>query len=457
MRTRETACDLARDGTRDERRRGGRGGRPRRDERTGHGRPRRPRHARGDGGRALPERPGADLRRAALEHPRAVRRRRERPPRGVPRRARDPQHRRRLVGGRLRPAPRRAGCSATRSTTATRAPSAASQPCTSGCRTPSSTRATGCSSSRSTRCTSSPPNRADLLAFADSALLIPDLFGFWLTGAGPRRADERVHDRPAARGRRLGRRAHRRARACRAASCPRSSLRASGSAPCGPRSPRRSARAPTSRSPRSARTTRPRPCVAVPMRPDAAAYISCGTWGLVGVEVERPVLTAEALAANFTNEGGVGRPRPAPAQHHGAVGAQRGGAHVGARRAPDRPADAARLRRGGHRPGSGLRRERPALPSARRHAEPHRRVVHRARPRTAAHARRVRAQHRGVARAGLRGCRARGRPHRRRRRAHDPHRRRRLAQRAALPAHRRPLRGCPCSPAPSRRRRSATC
>ncbi|MET0296294.1 MAG: FGGY-family carbohydrate kinase, partial [Microbacterium sp.] len=45
--------------------------------------------------------------------------------------------------------------------------------------------------------------------------------------------------------------------------------------------------------------------VAVPMKPDAAAYISCGTWGLVGVEVEHPVLTPAALAANFTNEGGV--------------------------------------------------------------------------------------------------------------------------------------------------------
>ena len=45
--------------------------------------------------------------------------------------------------------------------------------------------------------------------------------------------------------------------------------------------------------------------VAVPMRADAAAYISCGTWGLVGVEVEHLVLTPEALAANFTNEGGV--------------------------------------------------------------------------------------------------------------------------------------------------------
>ena len=45
--------------------------------------------------------------------------------------------------------------------------------------------------------------------------------------------------------------------------------------------------------------------VAVPMRPDAAAYISCGTWGLVGVEVERPIVTAAALAGRFTNEGGV--------------------------------------------------------------------------------------------------------------------------------------------------------
>ncbi|GAA3652401.1 rhamnulokinase [Microbacterium marinilacus] len=45
--------------------------------------------------------------------------------------------------------------------------------------------------------------------------------------------------------------------------------------------------------------------VAVPMRADRAAYISCGTWGLVGVETERPVLTDAAREANFTNEGGV--------------------------------------------------------------------------------------------------------------------------------------------------------
>lgn len=45
--------------------------------------------------------------------------------------------------------------------------------------------------------------------------------------------------------------------------------------------------------------------VAVPAASADFAYISCGTWGLVGVELERPVLTEAARAANFTNEGGV--------------------------------------------------------------------------------------------------------------------------------------------------------
>ncbi len=34
-------------------------------------------------------------------------------------------------------------------------------------------------------------------------------------------------------------------------------------------------------------------------------YISSGTWSLVGVELARPLMTEAALAANFTNEGGV--------------------------------------------------------------------------------------------------------------------------------------------------------
>lgn len=45
--------------------------------------------------------------------------------------------------------------------------------------------------------------------------------------------------------------------------------------------------------------------VAVPITDDASAFISSGTWSLVGVELESPVLTAASQAANFTNEGGV--------------------------------------------------------------------------------------------------------------------------------------------------------
>ncbi|HYO38378.1 MAG TPA: rhamnulokinase family protein [Nocardioidaceae bacterium] len=46
--------------------------------------------------------------------------------------------------------------------------------------------------------------------------------------------------------------------------------------------------------------------VGVPASTDTSfAYISSGTWSLVGTELDRPVLTEEARAANFTNEGGV--------------------------------------------------------------------------------------------------------------------------------------------------------
>jgi rhamnulokinase len=45
---------------------------------------------------------------------------------------------------------------------------------------------------------------------------------------------------------------------------------------------------------------------AVPASTDHFGYISCGTWSLVGVELDHPVLTADSLAANFTNETGVG-------------------------------------------------------------------------------------------------------------------------------------------------------
>jgi rhamnulokinase len=44
---------------------------------------------------------------------------------------------------------------------------------------------------------------------------------------------------------------------------------------------------------------------AVPAGGEAFAYISCGTWSLVGVELERPVLTEASRLANFTNEAGI--------------------------------------------------------------------------------------------------------------------------------------------------------
>lgn len=45
--------------------------------------------------------------------------------------------------------------------------------------------------------------------------------------------------------------------------------------------------------------------VGVPAEDDRFAYISCGTWALVGVELDAPVLSEASRAANFTNERGV--------------------------------------------------------------------------------------------------------------------------------------------------------
>jgi rhamnulokinase len=44
---------------------------------------------------------------------------------------------------------------------------------------------------------------------------------------------------------------------------------------------------------------------AVPMDPDDAIYISSGTWSLMGIEVEAPIINEAMLTYNLTNEGGV--------------------------------------------------------------------------------------------------------------------------------------------------------
>jgi rhamnulokinase len=46
--------------------------------------------------------------------------------------------------------------------------------------------------------------------------------------------------------------------------------------------------------------------VAVPASNEHFAYISSGTWSLVGIELPAPVLSTAAMEANFTNEGGLG-------------------------------------------------------------------------------------------------------------------------------------------------------
>ncbi|MDB5085555.1 MAG: carbohydrate kinase, partial [Bacilli bacterium] len=45
--------------------------------------------------------------------------------------------------------------------------------------------------------------------------------------------------------------------------------------------------------------------VAVPAADGPFAYLSCGTWSLIGTELQKPILDERALRWNFTNEGGV--------------------------------------------------------------------------------------------------------------------------------------------------------
>lgn len=45
---------------------------------------------------------------------------------------------------------------------------------------------------------------------------------------------------------------------------------------------------------------------AVPVTDGTVAFLSSGTWSLLGVELDEPILTEEARLAPFTNEGGVG-------------------------------------------------------------------------------------------------------------------------------------------------------
>ena len=438
-----------------------RGGRPRRHERPRHGRPRRARHARGTTVARFPNDPvqtsdglhwdilglyGAAVNGLA---------------RGAARRARHREHRRGLVGGRLRPAAATGGCSASRSTTATSAPRAASQRCTQRMPYAELYARNGLQFLPfNTLYQFAAEPRASCLDFADTALLIPDLFGFWLTGQAARRAapTRRRPDCSRAR-RRVGRRPHRRART--AARHPSPAHRT-----------RRAARRPAARG-RGVDRRRPdvgrhrgrlaRHGLGRRRRADASGCRRLHLVRHVGAGRRRGRAAGAhrrgRARANFTNEGGVdGRVRLL----HNIMGLWVLSEAVRTWERAGHPIDLPTLLDSadrGHRSGAGLRRRttrascRPATcrrastRGAREHgvAPPRTRAEY---ARSIVESRSRRPSREAAHEAGrIGGVDVRD----------DPHRRRRIAQRAALPAHRRPRRDCPCSPAPSRRRRSATC
>ena len=143
----------------------------------------------------------------------------------------------------------------------------------------------------------------DLLALADHALLIPDLIGFWLTGqartertnastTGLLRADTGEWDADLIAALGLS------PRLLAPLVSPGDTIGDLSTEVAATLGAQATVTAVGSHDTASA-------VVAVPLASRDAAYISCGTWGLVGVEVERPVLTETAREARFTNEGGV--------------------------------------------------------------------------------------------------------------------------------------------------------
>ncbi|MDD3726254.1 MAG: FGGY-family carbohydrate kinase, partial [Candidatus Ratteibacteria bacterium] len=47
--------------------------------------------------------------------------------------------------------------------------------------------------------------------------------------------------------------------------------------------------------------------VSVPAKDNVWAYLSSGTWSLLGLEIEQPIINEKSLRYNFTNEGGYGK------------------------------------------------------------------------------------------------------------------------------------------------------
>ena len=148
-----------------------------------------------------------------------------------------------------------------------------------------------CSSCRSTRSTSSPPSSAVPRGTERAhVVLLPDLLAYWLTGELRTEAHQRVDHRPP-------RRSHRAVveRAARPARHPAATCFPAARRTPGRRLAARRPDAASSSRRRSARTTPPRRWSACRPRTERFAYISSGTWSLVGLELDAPVLTDDAL------------------------------------------------------------------------------------------------------------------------------------------------------------------
>ena len=142
--------------------------------------------------------------------------------------------------------------------------------------------------------------------------------------------------------------------------------------------------------------------VGVPMTEPGAAYISSGTWSLVGVELDRPVLTEDSREANFTNEGGVDGKIRYLRNVMGMWLLTRVHPKLGAGRAIRRVDEAAR--RGGRcqYPSADLRRESSQPAAAWRHAQADCRTVCRSHRSSSRLASGVCPQHPGEPRRGVR-------------------------------------------------------
>ncbi|AZG47256.1 rhamnulokinase [Gordonia insulae] len=142
-----------------------------------------------------------------------------------------------------------------------------------------------------------------LLDVADSALLIPDLIGYWLTGE---RGTERTNASTTGLLRTDGRwdTAMLEQLGLPADLFPDIVETGSTLGPLLPAVAEHLGLSPATTVTSVASHDTAAAVAAIPMDPESAAYISCGTWGLVGVELPAPVVSRAGWKANFTNEVG---------------------------------------------------------------------------------------------------------------------------------------------------------